>query len=158
MSLASCHECQHQVSTDAKSCPNCGAAVKQPTSPAKIILVGFIVLVIGISITGTPTPPPAPKSPEQKAKEERENLRFNVARTVIANLKKSLRDPTSLAVESIFVNEDSTILCMEYRAKNGFGGTNKEILVLLNDRSSKKPADWNKHCTKEMYDLKWAAR
>jgi hypothetical protein len=159
MSLITCHECTNQVSSEATTCPKCGAKVKRPPSATKIVLVGFMLLVIAISIVGNQTTQrPAEKTAAEKAKDASETLRFGLARAVAENLKKTLRDPDSLIIETMHINDDSTVACVEYRAKNGFGGINREFLVVLKNRSSQKPSDWNKHCTKEMYDLKWAIR
>jgi len=53
MSLVKCTECGHEISTEAKRCPNCGAKNKVYKSPiGKLILLGilgFIVYIIYIS-------------------------------------------------------------------------------------------------------------
>ncbi len=45
MPLIDCRECQKEVSTDAKSCPHCGAVLKSFFSRNKFWLVPVLVLV-----------------------------------------------------------------------------------------------------------------
>lgn len=48
MGLQQCHECEKDVSSEAKLCPNCGAPVKKQTSSIVIIGGGLIVLFLFI--------------------------------------------------------------------------------------------------------------
>jgi len=123
------------------------------------VIFGLLALLIVISMatTGTPSQQVA-KSPETKAKDERETRRYVMAKVIAAKLKESMRDPDSMVIESMRIDEGSTLACGEYRAKNGFGGVNREFIVVLNDRTSKKPAEWNKHCTKTLPDMMWAIK
>lgn len=60
MALIKCKDCGNDVSTDAKSCPKCGAnivlpkAAKKPTSPILKIFLGLIVFgaVVNMAING----------------------------------------------------------------------------------------------------------
>jgi hypothetical protein len=45
MALTKCHECGHDVSTQAKACPTCGAQPKKP-SGARFVL--FLLAVLGV--------------------------------------------------------------------------------------------------------------
>jgi hypothetical protein len=47
MALTKCHECGHEVSTQANACPTCGAPVKKP-SGARLVL--FLAAVLGVLI------------------------------------------------------------------------------------------------------------
>ena len=79
MALINCKECGAQVSTQASSCPGCGAKVKKPTSKFTWVVLGIIILGIigamaggennGGSSSGTPT-----LSPKEQALQ---NLEFN---------------------------------------------------------------------------------
>lgn len=58
MALLKCHECSSEVSSEAKTCPKCGAKVKKPTSLAvKIIAALFGVGLLSSLLTphGTST-------------------------------------------------------------------------------------------------------
>lgn len=48
MSLIKCHECGNEVSTEAKTCPKCGAKVKKPTS----LIAKVFAVVIGLGFIG----------------------------------------------------------------------------------------------------------
>ena len=66
MSLQQCHECKNNVSSEAKTCPNCGAPVKKPTSPIVkgfgiLILIFIFLAFVGFLFSpGTKTPVSAP--------------------------------------------------------------------------------------------------
>ena len=53
MALVECKECKHEISTKAKTCPNCGAAKKRSIFRRliKYSLIGFVALVV-VSIVG----------------------------------------------------------------------------------------------------------
>ncbi|MBU3667662.1 MAG: hypothetical protein FGM53_03885 [Rhodocyclaceae bacterium] len=91
----------------------------------------------------------------QLAERQKKNAdwRFKVAYVFMSELKKSMRDPSSFEVEEAWANERGSIVCVQYRAKNGFGGYNREIAVLNGDKISKSANTWNKNCTKNMYDV-----
>ena len=99
------------------------------------------------------------KTKQEFAKIKEANLResrFRVAVALLKSVKSSLRDPESFAVEFVGVNEDATVACVEYRAKNGFGGMNKEFAVYAKDKISQSPELWNKHCRANLHDMKHA--
>ena len=48
-------------------------------------------------------------------------------------LKKNARDPDSFVLEDVALRADEAI-CYTYRARNGFGGMNRENAVLSHDR------------------------
>lgn len=85
MALIACKECKAQISSEAKSCPQCGAAPPKKTSMATWFVGGLMVFVVGSMIVNanrTEVPyqttatqgaapvraaiaaPPPPKSPE----------------------------------------------------------------------------------------------
>ncbi len=48
MSLVKCHECGNQISTEAKTCPQCGAKNKARAKTSKwLIVVAVIILLYG---------------------------------------------------------------------------------------------------------------
>lgn len=49
MALVKCKECSEQISTKAKSCPKCGAAVPKKTSMFTWFVLVFIVFIIYVS-------------------------------------------------------------------------------------------------------------
>jgi len=85
-----------------------------------------------------------------------DSLRFAQTVSVLKVIKKNLREPDSLVIETVLTNENATVVCAEYRAKNGFGGMTREFIVYANKNLSQSAEVWNKHCLKEMFDMKSA--
>lgn len=147
MALIKCHECRNDVSTEAKSCPKCGAKVRRPTSPLTyIFLVLFGLSLFYIFGATRPDVPPAPPTPEQLAESAKKETRFQKTRIVAQAIKSSLRDPASLQWDSIGVTDDASVMCFVYRAKNGFNAMTQEFVVHANGKTSQTPAAWNKYC------------
>ena len=178
MALITCRECQKQVSTEAKTCPSCGAKViipkpaKKPASDKSImkgLLVGFGIIMV-LSVIGSFRE--SQKSPEQlqqeasareadrkhRAEIEQEKAmktqRENRAANVAAAIRHSSRNPDNISWENILTNEDATVVCITARLENGFGGMTRESIVAANGGFSNKTKDWNKHCAeKKLFDV-----
>lgn len=144
MALVKCTECGSQVSTEAKACPSCGARPPKRTSLVTWIVGGiFAVAVANIVISTTGSPPIStapPPTPEQSAALERaqqdagrsrqhEALRAARARAVVGALREAARNPASFMVERVIASDDGSVVCVQYRAQNGFGGMNREVAV-----------------------------
>lgn len=78
---------------------------------------------------------------------------------VVSKTLDRLRDPQSIQVKSVGIGRGADIAlgCMEYRAKNGFGGYVEGYSVWRLSAAKGKPsllfamdkaADWNKYCVK----------
>ena len=156
MALIKCHECQNDVSTEAKVCPKCGAKVRVPKDKKKMslgvkIFIGFFVLVVlGRVIEGTKPP----KTPEQIAAAAADSKRAVAAMTAAALIKKSAREPDSINFSGLRVSEDATVVCAVYKGRNGFGGVSEEYAVYIVGLQSGASDSWNKHCTGNMYEYK----
>ena len=69
-------------------------------------------------------------------------------------LRESLRDPDSLVLENVFARHPAYAICIRYRAKNGFGGYNREFVAFHDLQLTKSAAIWNKHCAGSgFYDI-----
>lgn len=170
MALIKCHECSTEVSTEAKTCPKCGAKVKKPAGLTAWLLGGIVIIVVSIISASIPdqeqmaavAAAEAAKTPEQraaeKAQKEADTARYAIAAATSKLLRETMRDPDSLKYETLRVSEDSSVVCAEYSARNGFGGMNREFMVVADGKASQKPSAWNKHCTKSMADMLWAAK
>lgn len=161
MALIKCHECGTDVSTDAKTCPKCGAKVKKSSSGAgTMLIIGLVAAIFLAAMTGGTGSNTSsdPETPEQKAQKEAETVRYAVAAATSKLLRDTMRDPESIKFESLRVSENADTVCMEYRARNGFGGMNREFMVVSGEKTSQKASAWNKHCTKPMYDMMWASK
>lgn len=157
MALIKCHECGTEVSTEAKTCPKCGATVKKPMGGGMIMAIAIGTILGAFALLGDGTPKSA-TPPEQKAEKEAENKRYALAEITSKTIRNAMRDPDSLKFDRLLVSADATVVCAEYRARNGFGGMNREIMILTQSGTSQAPTDWANHCIKSMHDMLWAAK
>lgn len=167
MALTACKECGKEVSTGAGKCPHCGARVKKP---AGIIgwIIGAAMLAYMVQCTSTKTDAEnakasaeASKTPGQKAAEAKQKeikeLRFQKTVRAASVLKSNLKDPASVQWESMTANEDGSVICLAYRAKNGFGALDMGAVVFVDGVAMKGTKPWNKHCSKgDLYEMKSA--
>lgn len=153
MALVQCHECGQQISTDAKACPHCGAKPRYRPSLGFVLIAGLLI-VFGIksAFTETGTTEKA-QTAEEIAAKEASDKRTRMAYVLIRNVKKSLREPESLDVINVFSNENADLLCIKYRARNGFGGYSIGYYVIGEFGDSDSVKAWNAMCLKEMYDV-----
>lgn len=98
-----------------------------------------------------------------KAEKERaarnETARYVHAVRATQAIKLAARNPASVRWDSVLINEDGTIACINYGAENGFGGMNREFVVITASKAYQTAQAWNKHCAKkQLYDLKHAIR
>ena len=52
MALIKCRECGHDVSTAAKTCPNCGALPAKKTSTIALVLLILVIVFVGLPFLG----------------------------------------------------------------------------------------------------------
>lgn len=153
MALKKCGECGGQVSSEAKSCPHCGAKRRKSVGPVGIMVVcGLGILFVSAAID-EPSPPPT-LTAEERAAKEADDARFNLAFAVAKGIKTTLREPDSMKLEGLWTNEKADLACIEYRAKNGFGGMNLERVVFYNKQLTKDEGVWNRRCAgKDLHDM-----
>ena len=163
MALIKCHECLQQVSTEAKNCPSCGAPVKLRMTKQSwtALILSFVIVVGGISglnyYKNILKPKPILSSEELRQK-RLESARTNLAIAATKAIKAGLRNPDSAKWETVNVNEDGSVICVEYRAQNGFGGYSREYVTFVRNKPSESSFVWNKQCVKgKFYDLKSVA-
>jgi hypothetical protein len=165
MALVKCRECGHQISTQAISCPSCGAKAKKKTHWFTWLVVAFIGGTVILAVVDkpperaaakAPAPPVSAASAAESAKREA-NFQKQVfhARALAAVVRQAARDPESVVFEFIGASDDGSVVCATYRAKNGFGGMNRETAVAVGGKAyAGQPALWAKHCAnKSMIDL-----
>ena len=152
MALISCKSCGNQISPQAASCPKCGAPLPKPVSLVKLTGAAIIcVIVFPIFYSCTTaldrTTEPAPvKSAEQIAAEKAKEKTFQRVVGVVKAANNQLRDPESARWEAILANDDVSLVCMEVRAKNGFGGYSKEQLIYDGTSLYRGGKHWNRLC------------
>jgi hypothetical protein len=129
--LFHCQTCNLQLAASAKTCTDCGEKRRKDilrklgfwllaTPFALLTLPAFVE---GFSVSG------ALLSPGQVRERNEYEDRFKLAWTRVAALKSSMRDPQTFALESVHVTR-ADVVCIEYNARNGFGGTNRESMVV----------------------------
>lgn len=178
MPLVNCRECKKEVSTEAKVCPSCG--VKKPQPKAKDMGIGsiFLVLLAGSCVAGpmlishqkandaaeeaaalTPAQLAA-KDAAKKAQAEKSLKRTSAIAGTLTSMKAALRNPDSAIWEEMRANDDGSIVCLKYRAQNGFGGVNRESVAVVKGRISKSADVWNKNCAQslEVVDADWYSK
>lgn len=163
MALVSCQECGHGASKSAKSCPQCGATGRaltgrKPFGCWKPLLFGFLGVCVISGIMSTVNPP-EPLTVEEKAKKELEDKRNVNVGLYLASLKARLRDPTSFSLENASTNDDGTIVCFSYRARNGFDGYSRERVAFAPNGGSSLPSIVRTLCRdKDMRDYTMIAQ
>lgn len=160
MALIKCHECGNQVSTDAKTCPQCGAKIRKRHSKGQWLLIGLATVGIVSCIAKTQgntdrrtnelSAAEAKKSPEQKTAEAAEKLKKEAEfQRVVAGakvIKQGTKNPDSFNLNSATLMADGSI-CYEYRATNSFNAVVPGKLVITkNNKTTQKGRDWNKFC------------
>lgn len=97
----------------------------------------------------------APKPIPIDSKAQKEKAFLAVA-TIMRVLKANMREPESVVWESVTANDDASVICLQYRARNGFGGMARENVVFDKIGGSKEPSRWNRNCTKPLNDMLYA--
>ena len=89
-----------------------------------------------------------------KEKKQESNRSFMAYQSLKA-VRSSLNDPDSLIIQSITANELGTVVCIDYRAKNAYGGYVKSYVTFMNGKPSDSAESWNSNCRKGMYDYSY---
>jgi ribosomal protein L40E len=98
MALQACHECGAQISSEAKTCPQCGVAPKNKTNTASaiiggIVAVGFIWFYFGGGL-------------EKQAAQDMGKIQIQVARDMVDqyNIAKTSGTPIDVCVHAGMVS------------------------------------------------------
>lgn len=123
MALTNCKECGNQISSEAKSCPKCGA--KPPYRPGIGIIIFFVtVLFFGLkSISSNPGNPAATAPVDNTIAARGACMLF---------IKQSLHDPDSAQFDSsdtAYVSSVGNVWTVQrgVRAKNAFNATRRAV-------------------------------
>lgn len=153
MALIKCKECGSEISSTAKACPHCGHKPSKAIGGAGTLFIILAGLVFFVAIFGSENGSRGNSRPAVDAKKEA------AFQKVVASMKvvlSSSRNPDSVKWETVRANDDASIICLQFRGQNGFGGMSKEFVVWVKDSASQKTESWNKHCTKPLNDMIYA--
>jgi hypothetical protein len=130
-----------------------------------MVVGAFFVVFVAMSVTQyvriKTAPPPPPPTPEQikaeqaaSAAKAQKEMTLLVVVAAMTAVKRTLRDPDSVQWESVLANDDATLICIEYRARNGFGGMDSGHIVIDKTSSSRTVSAWNRQCAnKPLHDF-----
>lgn len=133
MALVKCKECGAQISSSAKTCPQCGKERSSSNSIGcgTIILGFFIIGLIGSLFSEKNPHTSTPEKPKTAAELHQEKIESQFSawdgshRALERYIKDHLKDPDSYEhIKTTYIeNADKTLtIYTKYRAKNSFGG------------------------------------
>jgi hypothetical protein len=166
MALHPCKECKQQISSDAKVCPHCGKKVGMGMGVKMLILIGVLLLWFSShdfnNSGGTAPTQPNQTAPatstlaSQTEQDSEDTARGKNAFTAGMLLRASMRNPESLVVEEAWSNKSGSMICIAYRAQNGFGGMNRENAFETGGMISvASPASYKKLCRDATFEQTW---
>lgn len=157
MALIKCRECGKEISTDAKACPHCGAKPPYRPSLAFVLIAGLLV-VFGIKASIDSGRPAPAKTAEETAEEAAKERRYLVTVITAKKLKNAMREPESVEWIILSTDEKAELVCLKYRARNGFGGMSVETMTVTTQESGPEAVLWNRHCAGvSLYDMLYAS-
>lgn len=147
MALLPCTECQREVSTKAKTCPGCGAPAPKPKFELKNFLVGLAVFLLICTVAISSCNKQMEKNLNTLEALEKKHRQAQIISFVSA-VKDYVRDPKSLEFIKVTSTKDASTVCMQYRARNGFGGMVSAKVVFQDTLPMQDDASWQKYCPK----------
>lgn len=145
MALTPCTECKAEISTDAETCPRCGA---KQTGQTTVFGAAFaiVALAAGLSMcTSQDRPPPAPKSAAEIAESARREKEFQTVLAGAKWLKDSMKKPETFELLDASMI-DGAVICYQYKARNSWNDQSTGYHVITDTVNSGEAAAWNKHC------------
>lgn len=140
MAMTDCKECGKKISTEAESCPHCGAKPPKPTSRLAIFISGIFLIGILHSVFQDEQPTAAKPPPNPQAE-----LEFQQAVGALNMLKSAMKNPASFELVSID-RVQGPALCIVYRGTNSFNAIITSQHVISDTVNSSKADAWNSHC------------
>jgi rRNA maturation endonuclease Nob1 len=89
------------------------------------------------------------RAADEKKKKEIENMRFARVRAVTSAIRENARNPKSVEWMSVFSDETGDLICLQFRAQNGFGGMTVSYYAVTPGRvidGGENPNGYNKVC------------
>jgi hypothetical protein len=89
-----------------------------------------------------------------QAKSDPEGNRKLAVTALAVALKRGLNDPGSMEWNLVTANDDGSIVCAEFRARNAFNALILKKLAVVNGQSTEDASIWNRRCAgKPQHDL-----
>ena len=115
------------------------------------LLVIIVLLVAMLFIFGPQGGSPPAESPEQQIRNSR-------ALAAMVAVKSGLRNRNSVQWDSVTVNSDASLVCIKYRAQNGFGGMASERVLYRDGIPTQERNDWLALCDRtQLIDMSHVA-
>lgn len=149
MALIQCKECGKEITDTVRKCPHCGFVNKDRKQEKmdkgknfikqhlKIISIVVIVLILGIIVVIGYNK----KVEQDRIQAEIEANRLTddekIGAKAVKILKSNLKNQDSLSVYEIWYRKTQTSaeqVLIDYSAQNGFGGANRNIAMIENDK------------------------
>lgn len=123
MALLKCRECGHDVSSQSKSCPNCGAK----NHKSKIGILGWALIIIILlfafgEFSGSNLTTSTSSDPERDKKFQHDVI-------ILKALKETFNNPSSFELVKAFRLDDGT-LCIKVRGTNAFNALITKFLAI----------------------------
>ena len=117
-------------------------------SKAGLWAIGLIMAMIMLQYMNEPSTPEEKAAAAAKAQQEKlEKARNNVMRDTYLAVRENLRDPDSMQVEVMLASAKPEAACIAYRARNGFGGMTRDVMVWDGNKYAKTATAWKKTCS-----------
>lgn len=153
----------------AKICASCGTPLPPPSKTEKrfgclIALVLFALFPVILTMcahqastgkqnAGIAPPSDLSSSPSPNSKSDQDvKMVDGMAIKAGQSLKAAMRDPDSLVIEDAYGKTEKhglPYVCILYRAKNGFGGYNRDHVMFSMAGGDQSVRGWNKYCAGE---------
>ena len=117
-----------------------------------IACVGLFVGGLWAAFTWLPGMTPA-QPVAKTAAQLAEEYQWNRVLTAGEALRSSAREPESVIFEDVRANPAADVICFQYRARNGFGGMTRELIVVAKGKASQARSAWDKSCALPALDL-----
>lgn len=149
MSLVACKECNAQINSEAKVCPQCGAKPTPKTSRLTWFIAGLFVIAIGKSIfSGSVSSNAQQTAASKPTPDPKKEADFQKVVSVAKWAKRSSKDPASFNLEYAGMTAGGTV-CIEFRGKNSFNSVVPGRYIMSDTISGDTNALWNKYCANQ---------
>ncbi len=149
MALIKCKECGKEISDTVKKCPHCGFINKEVKQDKKntrkdfikqhIKVISIIVIVLIVGAIGFIAYNKKIEQDRIQAEIQANTLTDDekIGAKAVNILKSNLKNQDSLNVYEIWYRKTQTSaeqVLIDYSAQNGFGGTNRNVAMVENDK------------------------